>query len=932
MGEENEESLDLSGIKDIGKRLKKAAPLLLPLLLLLIPLAITIHVRLQPQDLVPLDRQAESSIMNYVKMQATAQVDKEYPNIPAERKTDLINKKTQEIISQNEAAIHQQIDLGAASLKSRLQYESGSHTYAYLGDIDSYYWLRMARNIVETGNQCDQVINDRCYDTYTLAPTLKPKAYDYYPIIIVWNYKFLHLFNPDMTLMQASFLTPLILSLLFTIPLFLLLYKISGPIAAVIGTVLVNVNVNFLARSLGSDNDIVNVFFQVLFLWIAVECFYAKDQKAKYIWAGLAGACLSFYAKFWTGWWYLADLFILSIAVGMAYIILQQLFMKKELSEIKKQIITFLLTGLIFMLAIFVLYGLIFTTPKGFIHVFLAQLQVLHFKSAANADYWPNVLPTVAEFNGMSLPDVLSNNGAILHIPVFLIASLGMLLLIFPTIRLIKKYFWQLLGLVLFDILLYRLLTTSQRGILIFSLLIPVIYGISLHLKKKEEEFHPEGIFILAMIVCLVTYFSMVGVRFLFLMAVPLAIFIAIFFDRLITILHASLLKPFKPTALVSGLFIGFLVFLILMQPVRGGISIAQNYVPNINDEWVATLENIKDHSEPDAIINSWWDYGHWFKYWANRRVSLDGSSQNNPPLHWLGKLLLTKDEDEARGILRMLDCGSNGGFEHINKRINDTPHSINIINELILKNESAAMELLTSHEFTASEITSILNTTHCDPPENYLITSQDMIGKGAVWAHFGNWDFRKAYLAANVKIVSEEELVARFADVYDVPAETTRAWIKEVSTKKDEGSLNAWISPWPGYLSGMVACKEQNNITLCPFSQEGNVVLVTVDFPAQEVTVALPDGSIKHPLAASFITQEAAIHRTFETDTLPLGATFLQLDEGVFVVFTSPELAGSMFTRLFFFDGTGIKDFQKVYDTTSVFGEKITTWKVAWS
>ena len=43
------------------------------------------------------------------------------------------------------------------------------------------------------------------------------------------------------------------------------------------------------------------------------------------------------------------------------------------------------------------------------------------------------------------------------------------------------------------------------------------------------------------------------------------------------------------------------------------------------------------------------------------------------------------------------------------------------------------------------------------------------------------------------------------------------------------------------------------------------------------------------------------------------------------------PALTGSMFTRLFYFDGAGLDKFEKFNDVTDVTGQRIITWKVKW-
>ena len=63
-------------------------------------------------------------------------------------------------------------------LKSELRYGGNDgQEYVYLGDFDSYLWLRHARNYLRTGTTCDAVIDGACRDTYTNAPVGARTAY-----------------------------------------------------------------------------------------------------------------------------------------------------------------------------------------------------------------------------------------------------------------------------------------------------------------------------------------------------------------------------------------------------------------------------------------------------------------------------------------------------------------------------------------------------------------------------------------------------------------------------------------------------------------------------------------------------------------------------------------------------------------------------------
>src|SRR3989344_9571324 len=129
----------------------------------------------------------------------------------------------------------------------------------------------------------------------------------------------------------------------------------------------------------------------------------------------------------------------------------------------------------------------------------------------------------------------------------------------------------------------------------------------------------------------------------------------------------------------------------------------------------------------------------------------MDGSTQNTPPAHWIGKVLLTSDERLAVGILRMLDCGSRDGFNIISSLTKDGRKAVQIMYEIMPQDKENAKKVLSKY-FTDEESAKVLEKTHCEAPENYFITSADMVGKSGVWAHFGSWDFDRALIYNTLK------------------------------------------------------------------------------------------------------------------------------------------------------------------------------------
>ena len=67
----------------------------------------------------------------------------------------------------------------------------------------------------------------------------------------------------------------------------------------------------------------------------------------------------------------------------------------------------------------------------------------------------------------------------------------------------------------------------------------------------------------------------------------------------------------------------------------------------------------IRAQSSSDAIVDIWWDYGHWAKYFTGRPVALDGASLQNQSVHWMARALAATNDAEAIGLLRMMNCGN---------------------------------------------------------------------------------------------------------------------------------------------------------------------------------------------------------------------------------------------------------------------------------
>jgi asparagine N-glycosylation enzyme membrane subunit Stt3 len=842
------------------------------ILLLLIPIILTITIRTQMNSLEITRDWAQNSVYNYYRNGIAQQVSAAYPNLPDANKQTLAEQQFQSYLSANKATIDAQITETANYFKSKMQYDANGTSYTYLGDLDSYYFLRYAENYLRTGRQADEIRNGTNWDNHMVAPIGSAMSPTLHPISIAYLYNFLRLFNRSITPMQAAFYVPLVGGIIAAIAAFMIGKKLAGNAAGLAASVLVSVNTMFLTRTMGSDTDVYNLMFPLLIVWMIVEAFEAEKNRNKALFAALAGLFMGIFSFAWMGWWYIFDFMIAAIAVYMVYLLFET--RRKEKSErenAKKQLKnTIVLFAILFLST--ALFVSVFSAPQTFSAFIQGPLQVMLLKEVVHQTLWPNVYLTVAELNPGDFSTTVSVMGGWLF---FALAVLGVL---------------------------FAFLKKDSHGhydIKTAALLLIWFMGTS--------------------------YATLKGVRFAMLVVPAFAIAAGVAVGAAFNFLHNFSTKSLKINRHISSAVLLALIFALLLSPVRAGYAAGKGYVPSMNDAWYDSLTKIKTESPNNAIINSWWDFGHWFKYAADRAVTADGASQNSPQAYWLGRMLVTNNEDEAIAVLRMLDCGSNTAFEIIDKKYNDTAKSIGIVKKAIMMDKADAGEYLSLY-LEQREIDEVLKSTHCSPPEDYLITSGDMVGKSGVWAHFGLWDFERAKILLAVKgsdIESAKEIMQKL-NYSNAQIEKTIYEISALATTRDEEN---WVSTWPGYLSAGGACQNQENITMCQNNFQGQNIVVLINWTSMEAGIYNGQSTIK-PSSFVYYENETLKEIIYEKPGFPYSIILTPAGESIIA---SQELSRSVFTRLFFMNGAGLSHFRLFDQQTEITGSQIYVWNVSW-
>jgi dolichyl-diphosphooligosaccharide--protein glycosyltransferase len=846
--------------------------------LILIPLIISMHLRLVPSDLPITKDWATSSVDNYLKSQIRQQVNQQYPNLPDANKEQFVNSEFQKVSQEQKTQIAQQIDATAQYFKSQLQDE---HGHTYLPDIDTYYWLRHARNVVEHGFPADKIINGRHIDDHMMAPLGRDIPTDmFHAYLMGYTFNFLHFFDSSFELDRVCFFMPVVVSVLCLFPAFFIARRFGGNFAGFIAAGIIAIHPAFIVRTTAGvcDTDSYNIFFALMIAWLFLEAFESHNKKKMLLLSAAAGFLVGLFSFTWGGWWFIPDFLLASSVLYLVY------FGIAHLDSLKKGFLHFLKVPTVrdslivigsFLICSFVFVSL-FQSPSAFKSaLFSSPNSFSQIKDVATSKVWPNVFTTVAEQNEVDFKGIISNSGGTF---LFVVALVGILIAIFR--------------------------------------------------KGPDGKYDPKLAILLTIWFIATMYASTKGVRWVLLLVPALAIAVAIVAGFVYLRLSAYLTKEFGINRIVAIVVVLLLVFvLIFIYPknmVTASYNTVKQEIPLITRAWVVSLEMINQNATKNAIINSWWDYGHWFKYIADRPVTFDGTSQDTPMAHWIGKVLLTDNEDLAVGILRMLDCGSNKAFEELDKVIDKPYKTVDILDEIVATDKEQARKILRGYGLTVEQIDVVLYYTHCDPPEDFFIASEDMIGKSGVWAHFGAWDFKRATIFNKVRTMDQQVAMDYLKSEFNYSTDAARNLYFEVKGLDPQRSANDWIAPWPSYASNLDSCTEKNSKLECANGLQ-------VDLATYDAFVLTQEGK-KHVQELVVPTSDGLFRKKFSNNTISFSAALIPTGGGYQSVIMHPQLAASMFTRLFYMGGHSLSHFTLFTYQRSALGTEVYVYKVNWN
>ena len=881
-------------------------------LLLLIPIFLAVFFRAYPYTLPATDDWAENSVTNALRNQISTQIGQQYPNLPEQNRAQLIEDELQKILKERSDEIQQQIDGTSNYFKSKLQNENDQ---TYLLAIDPYLWYGQARNIINNGHPGDDLVDGKPVHTLRGGRFDKPVNFILHPYISAYLYKFINIFNKKFTVLKAAFILPLLLIGLSIIPVFFITKRFGGSIGALFGGIILATNAALLGRTPAgfSDTDAYNIFFPLFAAWLFIESMYTKKVKDKIILCGLSGLAMGLYAVTWGGWWYVFHFMLATIGVYLITTLIKSIResgIKEYVEKQKGILITF--GSFIVSVSVFVILMRGFDELiKGLIK---KPLSIITLKQVGIKSIWPNVLTTVAEFNEQALSSIISQMGGPF---LFLIALSGTILLLVNKKKIDLINMLYLSASVIYYAIIISIRDTLNSPIkFIVVLTLPIIIGIIKIIYLKEDYDRMSIALLLIIWIAGTAYGFTKGVRFAILMVPAIAISFGIAIGTIYESVSKWISTGLNINKILSKSAIFLVLALLLIGPIISADKVAKQEIPSMNDAWYESLTAIKNDAD-DAITTSWWDFGHWFVIASERRVTFDGGDQTSN-IHWVGKTLLESNEEITMGVLKMLNCGQERAFGKLDEFIKEQLKSYNIMMEIIVLEREDAKDLLMNYSLSENEAEEVLSLTHCeDIIPQYYITSQDMIGKAGVWAHFGSWDFEKASMYNKVYGRDYDTGINILTEQFNLSTDSADTIYYEIQSNE----ADKWISPWPSYRSGLASCSIQNNVAIC-----GNGAEINLETYETKLNI---QGGVGVPYSVVYANKDGLEEIVFEESQVPISVALIPNGNGFDSILMDKELGRSTFTRLFFFDGHGSQHFTILSDKTTINNEKIKVWRV---
>ncbi|MBS4044161.1 MAG: hypothetical protein KGZ59_10130 [Chitinophagaceae bacterium] len=464
------------------------------------------------------------------------------------------------------------------------------------------------------------------------------------------------LFGGGMNLYDFTILFPVIFGSLSTIVIFALVRVIGGTTAGLFAALFFSVSLPIIIRgTIGwFKSEPLGLFFGILGVYFLLSGINSKNKKIAIAKLIVAGIAIPLSISAWGG----SQFFI--IPIGIFFLTLP--FMRSDHKFIVWAIPLF--TAIVFVVSmsferlssnfIFGLGGVSLLVPT----IFLIVCILIQNKSTE----------TKKTRNGLLFLASILISGTII-----LIVNADSEFLPLPSYRYLNAINpFLTTSIPLVDSVAEHASTTIQQSFLFHSILM-IFAGLGIWLiiknhKIQDSNFIKNDMILFSLIFGLIgIYVSSAFVRLEVFASLSLIILASIGLSMLVkNVLNNTESKKYKNLLVKSSFFAGIIILLVIpiSFPEGGNWITASKTPPTIlnggsaypvsTNDWLESMEWIKNNTPKDAVIASWWDYGYWISTLGERATIADNATLSTVVIQNLAKMLMSSPDHAWKMLMDM--------------------------------------------------------------------------------------------------------------------------------------------------------------------------------------------------------------------------------------------------------------------------------------
>jgi len=473
------------------------------------------------------------------------------------------------------------------------------------------------------------------------------------------------IFASSSSLYDFTILFPVIFGSLSTIVIFALVRVIGGTTAGLFASLFFSISVPIIIRGqIGwFKSEPLGLFFALLGVYLFLSAIKSRNKKYALIKLVSGGIIITFGLSSWGG------IQFFMIPLGIFFLALP--FVRKDHGFLIWAIPVFTMSLLLSALAferpginfVFGLGGITLIVPTAFL-----AICIIIQKISKEEKKLRNGLGFLAIIIIVGLFIILSNSIS----STIELSSFRYLNAINPFLTTTDP---------LTDSVAEHATTTIAQSFYFHSILmIFAAIGIWLILRNKEKQFSSSikmknDMIVFALILGLIgVYVSSAFVRLEVFATISVIVLssigLSVLTRELFTTAKTSKKKFIKSTRTITKVsyvvIIVTLFILPLTMPVNGTwINVVAGPPTILNggtaytistDDWLESLEWVKNNTPPDAVIAAWWDYGYWIQTLGERKSLADNSTLSTIIIQNIAKMFLS-EPDRAWEMLQEMDA-----------------------------------------------------------------------------------------------------------------------------------------------------------------------------------------------------------------------------------------------------------------------------------